>query len=148
MGLKKRSRRTRQGDGEENREENSQIEEIGNFATRLYDVIEITNTGFLIKFRSMTFISLFFYVANWIYDIYLIYNFTIHEDYWYLSFVAAFLVNAALPTGSASYSFYNKNGDKIIPRDLLPTESRISWAMKWVCHFFFVGLFPRYKIDF
>nr|CAH0113615.1 unnamed protein product [Daphnia galeata] len=137
MGQKRRSRTTLP-----HREESSQIEiKIKDFAERLNDLI---TCGYLIKFLSITVFSFLCYVATWFYDIYLISYYVIHKDYWYSFFVVACGVNTALCIGITSYRLYNQHGGKIIPRNLLLSESFHSIALTWVFHVVFMGLFPRY----
>lgn len=141
MGLKKRQRRTPHGDViEENSEDDPQIQDLKDFGTRLNDVI---TDGYLIMFLLITCFTFSCYVANWFYDIYLISYFVIQEDYWYSFFVSVFWLTAALHTGITSYKFYNNNGENIIPRNLLLSESFHSIALTWVFHFIFLGLFTR-----
>jgi hypothetical protein len=127
MGLKKRTRKTKPVDAESNKP-NSQVEAIEKLSKQLNDAITYKKLNFVIFFACF---SMFFYALNFLGNIRLLYHYYIEGHYWYFSFLLTFIVLFGVITVYESYRFYNKNGKKYIPRDLLPDEPFWNNAMKW-----------------
>ena len=139
MGLNKRTRKTVSVDAKSNKH-HSHIIVIQEFSKILNDAITYTYLNIAILFAG---ISMFCYLLNLGSNVYSLTTYYIKGDYSYFGVLLAFIVLSGGMTVYESYGFYNQNGNKYVPRDLLPAESRGTWAMKWGFGFILDCSFPR-----
>ena len=144
MGEKKR-KQAKSADAKSSEGQNSQREEIQNFAKQCKNEIPYRNLCFSM---ALTVVSFFFYVGGLVYNFYLIYRYFTEGDYWYCGFIFLFVVITSVLMTAKSYLFYNKMGDTYNHRNWLPKEEYTfyNWAIKWILGA--VCPIPRYVIDF
>lgn len=124
----------------ETNKNNPQYQAIEKLSKQLNDAITCTKLNLVIFFA---FFSMVIYAMMFGNNIRLLYNYYIKGDYWYFSILLTFIVLPGVITAVESYRFYTQNRNAYIPRNVLPAESLVNWAMKWIFGIILACSIPR-----